>query len=233
MIDAGANRQMAYLQQRATGEHAAFSQKILNEIAAARLCLLNPKQKSQYDAELNVKLAEKGQTLERPSPDLSEIASSPIADVLPTPTFPRLVRPARTRRSFQPKLWHYAVVIGVVGLFGIGGWAIFTSGHTSKQQVAISESEQAAVPQGKEAAAFSSGTPAAASPSQIGETKAMATCLAASPVSCENRCFRKLAERRRQRGLDRPVRWTYPGGMVRGLPELLKEPHQHVLASGP
>ncbi len=175
VIDAGANRQMAYLQQRATGEHAAFSQKILNEIAAARLCLLNPKQKSQYDAELNVKLAEKSQTLERPSPDLSEIASSPIADVLPTPTFPRLVRPARTRRSFQPKLWHYAVVIGVVGLFGIGGWAIFTSGHTSKQQVAISESEQAAVPQGKEAAAFSSGTPAAASPSQIGETKAMAT----------------------------------------------------------
>jgi hypothetical protein len=42
VIDAAANRQMAYLQQRATGGHAALSQKLLNEVAAARLCLFDP-----------------------------------------------------------------------------------------------------------------------------------------------------------------------------------------------
>lgn len=30
VIEAAANRQMAYVQQRATGEHAAVSQKLLN-----------------------------------------------------------------------------------------------------------------------------------------------------------------------------------------------------------
>ena len=58
VIDAGANRQMAYLQQRATGEHAGLSQKLLNEIAVARLCLLNPKQKAEYDAGLRRGLAQ-------------------------------------------------------------------------------------------------------------------------------------------------------------------------------
>ena len=55
VIDAAANRQMAYLQQRATGEHAAMSQKLLNELSAARLCLLNREKKSAYDAELKAK----------------------------------------------------------------------------------------------------------------------------------------------------------------------------------
>jgi hypothetical protein len=55
VIDAAANRQMAYLQQRATGEHAAISQKLLNELSAARLCLLNREKKAAYDAELKAK----------------------------------------------------------------------------------------------------------------------------------------------------------------------------------
>ena len=56
VIDAAANRQMSYIQQRATGEHTALSQKLLNELAAARLCLLDAKKRSAYDAELKAKL---------------------------------------------------------------------------------------------------------------------------------------------------------------------------------
>lgn len=52
VIDAAANRQMAYVQQRATGTHVALSQKLLNELSAARVCLLDPKRKAAYDAEL-------------------------------------------------------------------------------------------------------------------------------------------------------------------------------------
>ena len=52
VIDAAANRQMAYLQGCATGTQALLSQRLLNEVAAARLCLLNSEKKASYDARL-------------------------------------------------------------------------------------------------------------------------------------------------------------------------------------
>jgi hypothetical protein len=51
VIDAAANKQMAYIQVCATGLHVALSQKLLNELAAARLCLLDPTKKSNYDTQ--------------------------------------------------------------------------------------------------------------------------------------------------------------------------------------
>lgn len=57
VIDAAANRQMAYVQQRATGEHAAESQRLLNELSAARVCLLDGKKKAAYDSKLKQKTA--------------------------------------------------------------------------------------------------------------------------------------------------------------------------------
>lgn len=55
-IDAAANRLMSYLQELSNGEDAALAQKLLNEVSAARVCLLNPKQKSQYDRKLKAYL---------------------------------------------------------------------------------------------------------------------------------------------------------------------------------
>jgi hypothetical protein len=52
VIDAAANRQMAYLQGCATGPLVALSQRLLNEIAAARLCLLTAAKKAAYDDRL-------------------------------------------------------------------------------------------------------------------------------------------------------------------------------------
>lgn len=52
VIDAAAERQMTFVHQVATGEHAAASQTLLNEIAAARLCLLDDKRRRQYEATL-------------------------------------------------------------------------------------------------------------------------------------------------------------------------------------
>jgi len=57
VIDAAANRLMAYLQDLATGEGGKHSQKLLNEVAAARVCLLDEKRKAAYDAELRTKVA--------------------------------------------------------------------------------------------------------------------------------------------------------------------------------
>ncbi len=52
VIAAAADRQMAHVRTFQTGPHAQWSQRILNELAAARLCLLDPERKRQYDAKL-------------------------------------------------------------------------------------------------------------------------------------------------------------------------------------
>jgi hypothetical protein len=56
VIDAAANRQMSYLQKCAIGPNVALSQKLLSEIAAARICLLNADKRTIYDAELRAEL---------------------------------------------------------------------------------------------------------------------------------------------------------------------------------
>ena len=45
VIDAAADRLMTYVAHCATGPYTAESQKVLNELSAARLCLLNPAKK--------------------------------------------------------------------------------------------------------------------------------------------------------------------------------------------
>ena len=52
VIEAAAERQMIYLHQIAAGPHLADSQRLLNELAAARVCLLNEETKAAYDAEM-------------------------------------------------------------------------------------------------------------------------------------------------------------------------------------
>lgn len=59
VIEGAADRQMAYVRGQASGKHAAVTQKLLNEISAARVCLLNAEKKAAYDAELKQRLAPK------------------------------------------------------------------------------------------------------------------------------------------------------------------------------
>ena len=52
VISMAAQRQMAHVKQLAAGPHVELSQQVLNALAAARVCLLDPRRKSHYDAEL-------------------------------------------------------------------------------------------------------------------------------------------------------------------------------------
>ena len=45
VIQTAADRQMGHLRTFQTGKHTNLSQKLLNEVAAARVCLLNAKKK--------------------------------------------------------------------------------------------------------------------------------------------------------------------------------------------
>lgn len=53
-----ADRQMAHVRTFQTGKHSAESQRLLNELAAAKICLLNPEKKTEYDARLRVRRGE-------------------------------------------------------------------------------------------------------------------------------------------------------------------------------
>ena len=58
-IEKAIERRVEFLQDIASGERTAESQRLLNEVAAARLCLSNENKKTQYDSELRSGRVEK------------------------------------------------------------------------------------------------------------------------------------------------------------------------------
>lgn len=74
VLESSADRQMGHLRTFQSGQHSSLSQQLLNEVASAKICLLNPKTKAAYDAQLRGKL------------EISSIAPSPAPKVLaPSP----------------------------------------------------------------------------------------------------------------------------------------------------
>lgn len=56
VIESAADRQMAHLRTVQAGKHSTLSQKLLNEVAAAKVCLLRPPQKAKYDQALHARI---------------------------------------------------------------------------------------------------------------------------------------------------------------------------------
>ena len=52
VISNAADRQMAHVRSFQSGKYSAYSQEILNQLATARVCLLDPARKMRYDAQL-------------------------------------------------------------------------------------------------------------------------------------------------------------------------------------
>lgn len=59
VISNAADRQMAHIRTFQTGKHSELSQQILNELSAARVTLLDAKQRAAYDEKLHAELDEK------------------------------------------------------------------------------------------------------------------------------------------------------------------------------
>jgi hypothetical protein len=57
VISDAAEQRMAHVRSYQLGQYMALSQRILNELAAARACLLDPQTKAKYDRALRAKLA--------------------------------------------------------------------------------------------------------------------------------------------------------------------------------
>lgn len=102
VIDAAANQRMAFLQSCAHGPHIALTQKLLNEVATARVCLLNPESRAAYDQELRQRLKAAGSAPTSPpaKPKRSPAETSkparpaPAADEVPSGSFLPAEEPA-------------------------------------------------------------------------------------------------------------------------------------------
>ena len=121
VIEAAANRQMTYVQSCATGEFVDHSQRILNEIVQARLTLLNPKKKSEYDRALQKKL----DAVAAPKPKPSAPAT-PVGKTVP---------PVASKQPLSSPLDSPLAGAGLVGASGEDPLQIRASGSHSGASV--------------------------------------------------------------------------------------------------
>ena len=126
-IDSAANRLMAYLKTLSTGEDATHAQRLLNEAAVARRCLLDPKLKAAYDAQIReAKAAAKPAAAPSPRPALTSSAAA--------------IEAARTRRAqqrieaarkSQRMIWFASIAAGVAAATVWIGFALSSGGRNA------------------------------------------------------------------------------------------------------
>lgn len=136
VIDVAANRVMTFLQQCATGKHIALSQKLLNEVAQARVVLLNPAKKAKYDAKLQAQIEAQRQASETPAVEFAEAEPDPLSflnqdsaniDLDAITNSPSRSSPMQMASAAGIPGWAVAFgLLVILGCCGIVGYRIFS-----------------------------------------------------------------------------------------------------------
>jgi hypothetical protein len=150
VIDTACDQRMAFLHQCAAGPHSAHSQRLLNEIAAARVCLLDAGKKARYDAALRARLERTGAAEQSAQPEgagarLAELNLDGVESVTSLGAAGRSAR-ASARR---PLRWTWVFWLSIHAAVFYFGWR-----YLLRPALAPSGAPEAAV------AARVSGTPA-------------------------------------------------------------------------
>lgn len=87
VIHNAADQRMRHVREFAIGKHSEHSQRILNEISRAKICLLDSAKREEYDAEIRVKLGIAPRTVS-PLPDHESIQSAEFRLPPPFPVTP-------------------------------------------------------------------------------------------------------------------------------------------------
>lgn len=118
-ISNAADRQMMMLRTFQTGSHAGDSQKLLNEVAAAKICLLNPAKKAAYDEHLRRSVSA-GAPENRPMVDASQSAEA-LLDIGPRRRARSGVK-VRRKPTRSLMLLGLAVAVAVVAALASIAW---------------------------------------------------------------------------------------------------------------
>jgi hypothetical protein len=125
VIEAAAQQRIAYVKTYQLGKHLAVCQRILNEIAEAKACLLDVRTKADYDRQLPQQLGvQEGQRLATlvETDVLSVLSTSaPLVEddaSITTPPLPSIARPIPPPSLALPS-WQILAAIGGGAVFGL------------------------------------------------------------------------------------------------------------------
>lgn len=138
VIANAADGRMAQVKNFQIGKYSQQSQKILNEIAAAKVCLLNPEKKAEYDRQLRPRLESENKgppkaappAVRKPKLKADSTADTAIPDIDTSSVFSYVSTRGRTRRS-----WPIPVVLGM-GAVALAVLLIFLLGRGNGPPVA-------------------------------------------------------------------------------------------------
>jgi len=153
VIEAAADRLMSQLRTYQGGKHGRLSQRVLNEVAAARVCLLDHRKRGPYDTELRTRLAALTPVVtDNDAVDLTQLGLDAAAvsslsskklrvHVPPEPSLADADQFEEAVAGLNPRLL-LAVVGGsgvLVVLLIVGLWAAFAGGSrtTPRPQLAV------------------------------------------------------------------------------------------------
>lgn len=119
VIRDAADRQMLHVRNYQLGQYSELSQQVLNELATARVCLLNPDKKAIYDEILRRRLGARPLPPlppPRPVPVAAASVTAPAASSATSAAFPAEMGPAETGLSSHPSRSGLRPVFAVVAV---------------------------------------------------------------------------------------------------------------------
>jgi hypothetical protein len=124
VIENAADQRMMLLRSFQTGKHSDLSQTLLNEVAAARVCLLNPEKKAAYDRDLLSKRQAAAQAKAAPASPAEALPQIHVEPARPHTKQPaKPVSPGSEPAPPAPSV-NWAVAGGGVALFLLIGTTI-------------------------------------------------------------------------------------------------------------
>ena len=152
VIESAADKHMAFLRTFQSGKNGAISQKLLNEISKARICLIDAQKRAEYDNQLRIEMARAQQQVaasqvslppDQLMPPTSVPVHTPAAVHAPPPVAPRQaapgsVSPAASPVRVRPNKYYprqrsgnkmfLSVVLAVLSVFILGLIILFAIG---------------------------------------------------------------------------------------------------------
>jgi len=164
VIENAADQRQAHIRNFANGKHSALSQQMLNELSAARVCLMDAEKKAAYDAELKAKLRKKSASksstttarpaaakpaAKKPSRQKATGPNSAAAPLQLKTDQPTVATRTRKKQKHNPWVGVVASVSGV-GILAVVLMVINSSGPSSVESPESNDEGVAARDKGKD-----------------------------------------------------------------------------------
>ena len=122
VIANAADQRMTHVRTFQMGQHTADSQRILNELSAARVCLLDPDKKEEYDAQLKQRQKNTATHMKNPpSSQTKPVQQFTIRRIKRAPSIAKQLRRQKHQRQIV-----LIMVLLVAGLAVLVTWHLWT-----------------------------------------------------------------------------------------------------------